>query len=79
MNRWEPTVTARQLRILRFIRAYVISNGYPPSVREIGQECGLSSTSSVHHHLRRLADKGFVRQAPGRSRAISVRLPGEAS
>jgi repressor LexA len=47
--------------------------GYPPSVREIGEAVGLTSTSSVAHQLRALERKGYLRRDPNRPRAVGVR------
>jgi repressor LexA len=52
--------------------------GYPPSVREIGEAVGLTSTSSVAHQLGTLQRKGFLRRDPNRPRAVDVRLPEHA-
>lgn len=58
--------------ILEFIRSRVAVRGYPPSVREIGEEIGMTSTSSVHHRLRKLEGAGAIRRAGNRSRAITL-------
>ncbi len=76
---YQPTVSTIQLRILEFIRACVVDHGYPPSVREIGDWVGLASTSSVHYQLGELESKGYLKREHNRSRAISVRFPGEVS
>jgi repressor LexA len=68
-------LTARQRRILDVIRAAVEARGYPPSMREIGQSVGLTSSSSVAHQLRVLERKGFLRRDPHRPRALEVLLP----
>lgn len=70
-------LTARQRRVLQVIRESVRSRGYPPSMREIGDAVGLTSTSSVAHQLTTLERKGFLRRDPNRPRAVEVRLPGE--
>jgi repressor LexA len=72
-------LTPRQRRILEVIRGSVQRRGYPPSVREIGQEVGLTSTSSVAHQLAMLERKGFLRRDPNRPRAVDVRPPEAAS
>jgi repressor LexA len=59
------------------IRDWVERYGYPPSVREIGDAVGLTSTSSVHHQLRTLERKGYLRRDPNRTRAVDVRSPEE--
>ncbi|HPX35302.1 MAG TPA: transcriptional repressor LexA [Mycobacterium sp.] len=66
-------LTERQRTILDVIRASVTSRGYPPSIREIGDAVGLTSTSSVAHQLRTLERKGFLRRDPNRPRAVDVR------
>jgi len=73
----DPRLTARQRKVLRVIREWVDEHGYPPSVREIGDAVGLQSTSSVHHQLRTLERKGYLRRDPNRTRAVDVRLPEE--
>ncbi len=70
-------LTARQRRILDFIRDWVESHGYPPSVREIGEAVGLVSPSSVAYQLKELEKKGYLRRDPNRPRAVDVRTPTE--
>jgi repressor LexA len=72
-------LTQRQRRILEVIREAVAKQGYPPSVREIGQAVGLTSTSSVAHQLTRLERKGYIRRDPPRPRAVDVRPPDSTS
>src|SRR5581483_6947962 len=69
----QPGLTARQRTILDVIRSSVTTRGYPPSIREIGDAVGLTSTSSVAHQLRTLERKGFLRRDPNRPRAVDVR------
>ncbi|MEN3360532.1 MAG: repressor LexA [Mycobacteriales bacterium] len=71
-------LTTRQRRVLEVIRESVEQRGYPPSVREIGQAVGLTSTSSVAHQLTTLERKGFLRRDPNRPRAVDVRPPEPA-
>jgi repressor LexA len=68
-------LTARQRKVLEVIRASVDRRGYPPSMREIGEAVGLTSTSSVAHQLTALERKGFLRRDPNRPRAVDVRPP----
>src|SRR4051794_7211964 len=70
-------LTARQRRILEFIRNWVERYGYPPSVREIGEAVGLVSPSSVAYQLKELERKGFLRRDPNRPRAVDVRPPSD--
>ena len=70
-------LTPRQRKVLEVIRDWVERFGYPPSVREIGDAVGLTSTSSVHHQLRTLERKGYLRRDPHRTRAVDVRGPDD--
>jgi repressor LexA len=72
-------LTQRQRTILQVIRASVTNRGYPPSIREIGDAVGLTSTSSVAHQLRALERKGYLRRDPNRPRAVDVRGSDEAA
>ena len=69
----DSSLTERQRTILEVIRASVTSRGYPPSIREIGDAVGLTSTSSVAHQWRTLERKGYLRRDPNRPRAVDVR------
>jgi repressor LexA len=69
----DDSLTPRQRRVLEVIREWVQRFGYPPSVREIGEAVGLTSTSSVAHQLRALERKGYLRRDPNRPRAVGVR------
>jgi repressor LexA len=65
-------LTPRQQRVLTVIRESLQTRGYPPSMREIGEKVGLTSSSSVAHQLRTLEEKGFIRRDPNRPRALTV-------
>jgi repressor LexA len=69
----ESGLTQRQRMVLEVIRDSVQRRGYPPSMREIGEAVGLTSTSSVSHQLRTLQRKGYLRRDPNRPRAVEVR------
>ena len=69
---YKRELTDRQRQILDFIRSEVHRRGFPPSVREIGEAVGLSSSSTVHSHLAALEDKGFLRRDPSKPRALEV-------
>jgi repressor LexA len=75
----ESGLTPRQRRVLDEIRSSVERRGYPPSMREIGEAVGLTSSSSVSHQLATLERKGFLRRDPNRPRAIEVRHPDAGS
>jgi repressor LexA len=72
-------LTPRQRRILEVIRQAVADRGYPPSVREIGEAVGLTSSSSVAHQLKVLQTKGYLRRDPHRPRAVEVLPPASES
>ena len=69
-------LTPRQLKILSVIKKAVEDQGYPPTMREIGQAAGLSSTASVTYQLQILEEKGWIRRDAARGRAIEITLPG---
>jgi repressor LexA len=69
-------VTAKQLRILDVIREFTAEHGYPPSVREIGEAVGLSSSSTVQSHLKTLERCGMLWRDPTKPRAL---VPREAA
>src|SRR4051812_26464617 len=73
----EAGLTPRQRRVLEVIRDSVERRGYPPSMREIGEAVGLTSTSSVSHQLSTLQRKGFLRRDANRPRAVEVTMPGD--
>ena len=75
----DSALTQRQRTILDVIRASVTNRGYPPSIREIGDAVGLTSTSSVAHQLRTLERKGYLRRDPNRPRAVDVRAAEDTS
>ncbi|WP_193086399.1 transcriptional repressor LexA [Brevibacterium aurantiacum] len=70
-------LTPRQRLVLETIERAVVTNGYPPSMREIGKAAGLASLSSVAHQLSQLERLGYVRRDPKRPRAIEVVNPFE--
>ncbi len=65
-------ITPRQRRILEYIRRTIHDRGYPPTVREIGEAVGLTSSSSVHAQLGNLQRKGMLRKDASRPRAIEI-------
>ena len=69
----EAVLTDKRREILRFITAELSKRGYPPSVREIGEAVGLTSSSTVHAHLATLQRHGYLRRDPTKPRAIEVR------
>jgi repressor LexA len=69
----DTELTGKRREILDFIAAQIRERGYPPSVREIGEAVGLTSSSTVHTHLTTLQRQGFLRRDPTKPRAIEVR------
>src|SRR4029078_606298 len=65
-------LSQRQKEILDFVNTHVDANGYPPTVREIGQAVGLTSPSTVHAHLTRLETRGLIRRDATKPRALEV-------
>jgi repressor LexA len=74
----EEGLTPRQMKILEVIQSALDSQGYPPSMREIGNAAGLSSPSSVKYQLEVLEEKGLIRRDPTRGRALEI-LPSDES
>jgi repressor LexA len=70
-------LTTRQRRILDFIGSTVRERGYPPTVREIGEAVGLTSSSSVHSQLANLERRGLLHKDPTKPRAIGLSADGE--
>ncbi|MGH3277833.1 MAG: transcriptional repressor LexA [Trebonia sp.] len=71
----DHVLTWRQRKVLQVIRDSVQKRGYPPSMREIGEAVGLTSTSSVSYQLSTLQRKGYLHRDVGRPRTVEVRLP----
>ncbi|MBV9660153.1 MAG: transcriptional repressor LexA [Acidimicrobiales bacterium] len=69
----DTELTGKRREILDFIAAQIRDRGYPPSVREIGEAVGLTSSSTVHTHLTTLQRQGYLRRDPTKPRAIEVR------
>jgi repressor LexA len=67
-----PKLPARQLEVLEFLRGALREQGYVPSIREIASALGLQSTSTIHHHLTGLAERGLIRWEKGKNRAIQL-------
>jgi len=71
----EVQLTARQRRILEYISETVRERGYPPTVREIGEAVGLTSSSSVHAQLANLERRGLLHKDPTKPRAMTLAEP----
>lgn len=62
----------KQVEILHYMKSQISEKGYPPSVREICEAVGLRSTSTVHGHLAKLEDRGYIRRDATKPRAIEI-------
>lgn len=69
-------ISKRQQQAYDFICDFTKAHGYPPSVREIGGAIGLSSPSTVHSHLHKLEEAGYIRRDPNKPRTIEICGPG---
>ncbi|MEJ8553300.1 transcriptional repressor LexA [Tepidibacter sp. Z1-5] len=65
-------LTDKQIEILNFLKLQINEKGYPPSVREICSAVNLKSTSTVHSHLNKLEEKGYIRKDKTKPRAIEI-------
>jgi len=78
MRRKTEAPSQRQLEILEFLKSFMAKTGYPPSVRQIGEAVGLSSSSTVHSHLSALERKGYLRREGNEARALVLLDPKKA-
>ena len=70
-------LTKRQMEVLNYIKSYIVSHGYPPTVREIGSALDISSPATVHAHLSHLVEKGFIKKDDSKNRAIELLVENE--
>ena len=70
-------LTKRQEDTLKFIKEYIVSHGYPPTVREIAKELDVSSPATIQAHLDRLADKGYIKKGSNKNRTIELMVENE--
>ena len=70
-------LTKRQEEILNYIKEYIVNHGYPPTVREIGADLGVSSPATIHAHLKNLEEKGFILKKETKNRAIELLVENE--
>jgi repressor LexA len=68
-------LSGMQKRIFEYIASCIQQQGYPPSVREIGEAVGLRSPSTVHFHLKNLEEAGMIEKGAGKGRAITLTAP----
>ena len=70
-------LTGRQNYILQILKKLIAKNGYPPTVREIGEEAHLSSPATIHFHLNKLEEKGYIKKNDNKNRTIEILVPNE--
>ena len=70
-------LTGRQKDILQVLKKLIADNGYPPTVREIGEEAHLSSPATIHFHLKKLEEKGYIKKGDNKNRTIEILVPNE--
>ena len=70
-------LTKRQNDVLTFVKSYIVSHGYPPTVREIGKALDISSPATIHAHLTNLENKGFIKKDSSKNRAIELLVKNE--
>ena len=70
-------LTDKQKNILQVIKQLIAKNGYPPTVREIGQKAKLSSPATIHFHLTKLEEKGYIKKGDNKNRTIEILVPNE--
>ena len=68
----EKELNKREKAILKFIEKQILTNGYPPSVREIGKAVGLKSTATVHGYISKLQEKGYIKKEDQKGRTLKL-------
>ncbi len=70
-------LTKRQSDILKVLKKFIATHGYPPTVREIGKVLNLKSPATIHFHLNKLEEKGYIKKDEAKNRALEVLVPNE--
>ena len=70
-------LTSKQEIILKIIKKFIAKNGYPPTVREIGEEAHLSSPATTFFHLSKLEEKGYIKKGNSKNRTIEILVQNE--
>ena len=60
------------IKVMDYIRKFSEENGYTPSVREIGKECGIKSTATVHSYIEKLQNRGYLNKTDNKKRAVTI-------
>lgn len=71
-NKNSTELTKRQEDVLKYIKKYIAKHGFPPTTREIGEALGLTSPATVHTHIKKLVQKGYLRTTKSKFRTIEV-------
>ena len=70
-------LTKRQAEVLDYVKSFIVSHGYPPTVREIGAGLDINSPATIHAHLKNLEKKGIIRKDNSKNRAIELLVDNE--
>ena len=70
-------LSSKQIEILTFIKKYISKNNYPPSIREIGANVGLNSPATVHVHIKKLIEYGYLRRQKNNHRLLELQVENE--
>ena len=70
-------LTGKQSYILQILKQLIAENGYPPTVREIGEKANLSSPATIHFHLSKLEEKGYIKKDDNKNRTIEILVQNE--
>lgn len=70
-------ITKKQKEVLDYIKKYTATHGYPPAIREIGAGIGLSSPATVHMHVQKLVDAGYLKKTDSKFRTIGILVENE--
>ena len=71
-NKNSTELTKRQEDVLKYIKKYIAKHGFPPATREIGEALGLTSPATVHTHIKKIVQKGYLRTTKSKFRTIEV-------
>lgn len=77
MNSNLKQLTEKQNNVLDFIKKFTATHGYPPSIREIGKGLGLSSPATVHTHVKKLCNAGYIKVDTNKFRAMEILVDNE--
>lgn len=70
-------LTKKQRLVLNYIKKFMVSHGYPPTIREIGASLNISSSATIHVHLKNLQEKGYIKKDGNKNRALELMVDNE--